>query len=93
MEAIANGAASVAADRLDQTAATERLSDKERANLEIANSRIAQAHFDQELGRIEILQAQIRDKIKFLQYAYDYARWGYDKDNPYDQTYEVETPV
>jgi hypothetical protein len=92
-EAIANGAASIVSSRLDEKATTERMSDKERAKLMLEHGRQAEAYFNDALAKLEAQRDPIRDRMLFLSKAYDYALWGRDEDNPFDQKYKVEQPI
>ena len=92
-EAIANGAASIVSSRLDEKATSERLSDKERAQRMLEHGRQAEAYFNDALAKLDAQRDPIRDRMLFLSRAYDYALWGRDEDNPFDQKYKVEQPI
>jgi hypothetical protein len=81
-QAIAEGAAHLGAHHLADEAKRERMSDKERASADLANGRLAEEHFNEELKKLEKLRAPIQDEMNFLSKAYDYALWGREEDNP-----------
>jgi hypothetical protein len=91
--AIGLGAAHLAADWKDEEAIRERLSDKERAQLDLANAKLAEQHFNEQLEKLKEPKETIDDRELFLKKAYEYARWGDERDNPFDQRYKREQPV
>ena len=74
--ALTLGAASVATDRLDQSATTKRLSKKEQATLMVANSRIARGKLESALNLNTDNGLMLLDQIKWYDKAFRYAIYG-----------------
>ncbi len=74
--ALTLGAASVATDRLDQSASTKRLSKKEQAALMVANSRIARGKLESALKLNTSNGLLLQDQIKWYDKAFRYAIYG-----------------
>lgn len=70
------GAASVATDRLDQSATTKRLPKKEQAALMVANSRIARGKLESALNLNTSNGLLLQDQIKWYDKAFRYAIYG-----------------
>ena len=74
--ALTFGAASVATDRLDQSATTKRLPKKEQAALMVANSRIARGKLESALNLNTSNGLLLQDQIKWYDKAFRYAIYG-----------------
>jgi hypothetical protein len=74
--ALTFGAASVATDRLDQSATTKRLPKKEQAALMVANSRIARGKLESALNLNTSNGQLLQDQIKWYDKAFRYAIYG-----------------
>jgi Domain of unknown function (DUF4157) len=74
--ALTLGAASVATNRLDQSATTKRLPKKEQAALMVANSRIARGKLESALNLNTSNGLLLQDQIKWYDKAFRYAIYG-----------------
>jgi hypothetical protein len=87
-QAIALGAAHLVADRKDEEATRARLSDKERAHADLANAKLAEQHFSEDIRNLDGQLDVIDDEILFLEKAYKYARYGRPADDSHKQKYK-----
>ncbi len=90
---LASGAGSVLSDRRDQEVKAVRRSAKDEANLLLDRGRRAESAAKAELSNLKAQQDALDDSILFLKKMHEFAKYGYAKDNPWDQAYKIQRPL